>query len=370
MPGFDTLLNHVGTDPIPRMRRSAPASIATMSGPASRPAPSPGPHPHRPRVERLDHGNFVAEIAPDIGGSLASFYSGASASRPRIDWLRATSDSALRAGSPLGLASFPLVPWCNRIRDGRFEWDGHRVALPPNPDGTPHTIHGIGWRRPWRVVDRSVDHVDLAFDETGDGEWPFAFAATQRYALDDHGLTVRLVLRNTGTRAMPAGIGHHPYFAHRRDGDGTRVRASVQAMWRSDAELLPTTLSTACPEVAALREGMRLDRFELDNNFTALEGDARVAWPDGTALRLRAEAPLRHFVLYTPAQHDHFVMEAVSNCTDWLNLHGQFPHGDLGGARLAPGAELAATTRFEPMPAPSTDALDRSAATPGTAASE
>ena len=312
--------------------------------------PNPDLSPDLPTLERLEHAGWIAEIAPAIGGSLAAFFSPATASQPRIDWVRPTSEAALREGSPLGLASFPLVPWCNRIRDGRFEWEGQQISLPPNEDGTPHTIHGIGWRRPWRVMARERQHLDLAFEESGNGAWPFPFAATQRYALDAAGLTVTLAVRNTGAGSMPAGIGHHPYFLHRRDGPGTRVTASVRAMWLSGAEVMPTTLSTTSPELDALRHGMRLDCFELDNNFTGLAHRARVDWPDGHALQLESEPPLDHFVLYTPAQHDFFVMEAVSNCTDWLNLrHQQVPREELGGMSLAPGAELTATTRFVPI---------------------
>src|SRR5687767_10966738 len=108
---------------------------------------------HRaPRVERLQAGPLVAEVAPEIGGSLAALYTRAGATEARRDWLRPTTEAALQTRSPLELASFPLVPWCNRIRDGRFDWNGRRVQLAPNRPGSPHTIHGIGWLRPWRIL--------------------------------------------------------------------------------------------------------------------------------------------------------------------------------------------------------------------------
>lgn len=304
-----------------------------------------------PELERLQAGLLVAEVVPEIGASLAALYTRAGPNGPRRDWLRPTGDAALRSRSPLELASFPLVPWCNRIRDGRFDWNGRRVQLAPNRPGSPHTIHGIGWQRPWRVLERAESWIELGLVEAGTGEWPFPFTAFQRYDLDSEGLTVTLSMRNSGGESMPAGLGHHPYFAHRRDGPGTSVKAQVEAMWLSDAEVMPTTLSYSHPAVAALRAGMRLADFDLDNNFTGLAHEARVSWPDGSGLRLLGKAPLDHFVLYCPADLDFFVIEAVSNCTDWINLRrdGASP-ADTGGTILEPGETLTAQTRWVPKP--------------------
>ena len=304
-----------------------------------------------PGIEQLQAGSLVAEVAPEIGGSLAALYTRAGRTGPRCDWLRPSSDAAVRSGSPLELASFPLVPWCNRIRDGGFDWNGRRIQLAPNRAGSPHTIHGLGWQRPWRILERTESWIELGLVEPGTGEWPFPFTAFQRYDLDSEGLTVTLSMRNSGDASMPAGLGHHPYFPHRREGSGTTLKAEVGAMWLSDAEAMPTRLSATDPAVTALRAGMPLADFVLDNNFTGFAHEARVSWPDGSGLRLLGKAPLDHFVLYCPADEDFFVMEAVSNCTDWINLRREgWSAADTGGATLAPGETLNAQTRWIPKP--------------------
>lgn len=299
-----------------------------------------------PPIERLIAGNLVAEIVPAIGGSIAAFY--ADEPSGRRDWLRPADEEALRAGDPLGMASFPLVPWCNRIRDGHFTWEGRGIQLPPNADGTRHSIHGIGWRRPWQVTAQGASSIELRLIETGEGAWPFAFEATERYALDATALQVELSVHNSGSRPMPVGLGHHPYLPHRRAAAGTTVKAEVRAMWLSDAEVMPTTLSSSDPAVEALNRGMPLAQFVLDNNFTGFGHHARVTWPDGSGLVLASEPPLDYFVLYSPSDQDVFVIEAVSNCTDWLNLRHHTPAAELGGAVLDPGATLTMLTRFVP----------------------
>lgn len=302
-------------------------------------------------TERIASAGLVADIAPAIGGSLVSFFQEADAHAPRRDWLRDGAAAAARGGDAFEMASYPLVPWCNRIRDGRFEWNGRTVRLPPNRPNSRHPLHGIGWQRAWRVTARADDRIDLAFEDDGRGPWPYPFEARQRYALDPAGLDITLALTNTGPETMPAGLAHHPYVPHRREGTGTTVRADVRAMWLADRDVLPTELTDTHPAIAALRHGMRLAEFDLDNNFTGFAHAAEVTWPDGSGLRLLGGAPLDFFVLYCPADKDIAAIEAVSNTTDWLNLRATRPHAAIGGTALAPGATLEVRTRLEPVTA-------------------
>jgi aldose 1-epimerase len=62
---------------------------------------------------------------------------------------------------------------------------------------------------------------------------------------------------------------------------------------------------------------------------------------------MSAGEPLRFFVTYTPTDEDLFVVEPVSNCTDWLNLRHLGPER-VGGMVLAPGETAEAWIRLEP----------------------
>lgn len=299
-------------------------------------------------VLQLQCGTLHAHIAPQAGGSLARFFSqDAGRSHPR-HWLRPASEEAIAQRDPLGMASFPLLPWANRLRQGHFHLDGRTVQLPPHPDLGPHSIHGLGWVRPWQVAMHSRRRLVLELAHDGNGDWPYAFSARQIYSLDAQGLRIDLALRNRGAQRMPAGLGHHPYLPHERQGTGTRLKAHVQGMWESDVELLPTRVNTAHPAVQALCKGMLLQAFDLDNNFTGFGREAEVQWPGGDRLFMQSTAPLDYFVLYCPQDADIFCMEPVSNCTDWLNLP---PDAQAGGHLLEPGQALHASLWLQPAPA-------------------
>ncbi|WP_321815433.1 MULTISPECIES: aldose 1-epimerase [unclassified Paraburkholderia] len=299
----------------------------------------------------LTHGNSHVLIAPHVGGSIAAWYDTDRTTGATEHWLRPATRAAIDERDPLGMASFPLMPYCNRIRDGRFRFDGEMIDLPSGTGALRHALHGHAWRRPWRVESAEKNALTLHFEHEaparGGEAWPFSYEARQHITLDESGLSIRLWARNLGSRTMPFGFGHHPYYPKP---PGTRLSARVRAMWEIDAEVLPVTLS-AHPAVDALENGLIVDEFDLDNNFSGWRREALIEWPhEGRRLTLRAGAPLDYFVLYSAQGLPWFCAEPVSNTTDWLNLQldGLAGRLDVGGTALAPGEIVEAQLGWTP----------------------
>lgn len=295
---------------------------------------------------QLQSGALRLTLAPSVGGAIAAFWSDHDGAR--VDWLRPATPTALAQRNPLGMASFPLLPWCNRIRDGHATFGAREINVPPGHPGAPsgrHPLHGLGWLRPWTVEEATPTRARLSLQVEACAAWPWRFEASQVFELDAVGLVARISLTNRDAVAMPAAIGHHPYFPHT---SGTRLQAVTEAMWRGDAELMPMALE-ATAEVALLRDGVGLDALDLDNNFTGWQHSARIEWPGSrTAIVMAAASPLDFFVLYCPRGADHFCAEPVSQCTDALNLSDRFAPAALGGTVLAPGASLAGRWTLRP----------------------
>jgi aldose 1-epimerase len=298
-------------------------------------------------------GELRVVLAPAAGGSIAAFTRKWQDGRRRreLHWLRPATAAGLAAHNPLDMASFPLVPFCNRIRDGRANFEGREIRFPPNHPGedAPHPLHGIGWLLPWQLESAAPDQAVLTLGVAASPAWPWRFSARQHFRLQERALHVEMQVRNEDTAAMPLGMGHHPYFPHH---PGTRLRSPARAMWRGDAEVMPVDLVTGGP-VDALREGVELDRLDLDNNFVGWERSTRIEWPadlhgPARSLTMEAQPPLDYFVLYCPRGYDYFCAEPVSQCTDWLNLLPQHGREALGGARVAPGET--STVRFSLRP--------------------
>ena len=151
---------------------------------------------------------FGLRLAPEAGGMVTRYWlereSGV------WEWLRPASEVAVPQRDGYLAAAFPLVPFSNRIRGGRFRFDGRDVALPLNRPPERHAIHGQGWQAAWTPREVSTTTALLEFRTRP--RLARAYRATQRFVLSSTNLTVELALENESDAPMPAGLGWHPYF--------------------------------------------------------------------------------------------------------------------------------------------------------------
>jgi aldose 1-epimerase len=273
----------------------------------------------------LRAGDAAVELAPEAGGSVTRYW----IERGPVtrEWLRPTPAGALRAGHPDLAAAFPLVPYSNRIRAGRFSFRGRSVIEPLNRPPERHAIHGHGWQARWQPTEVTAATARLEYRHPA-GAWPWAYHATQRFILTPSELTVELGLSNQSTAPMPAGLGWHPYFPRT---PRATITADVRAMWLTDEERMPTEL--VAPPAAPFGRGR-------DNCFLGWSRRVTIDWPElGARLLMRAEPPLDYLVVFTPARRPFFCVEPVSHVTDAFNL-AEAGRSDSGILVLEPGETL------------------------------
>ncbi len=272
----------------------------------------------------LKAGALRLAVRPDLGGSLAGLWHGTT------PVLRSVEPGAL--AGPRRSACFPLVPYSNRLGFCRFDWDGQAYTTRPNFEDSPHSLHGVGWQRPWTVAACAADTLILRLQHRADEDWPFAFEAEQRLRLSPDALRLELSMTNADHRAQPAGLGWHPYFPKR---EGSRLDLEVASRWEADATQLPTH--------EAAQAGLHgpVAAMAHDHCFGGWRGAATVADPAFT-LRLTASVPW--LVVFTPPALPHYCVEPVSHVND--AIHARDPAA-RGLVALAPGATLAATMTLE-----------------------
>ena len=273
----------------------------------------------------LRAGDAAVELAPEVGGSVTRYW----IERGPVtrEWLRPTPAGALRAGHPELAAAFPLVPYSNRIRAGRFSFRGRSVVEPLNRPPERHAIHGHGWQARWQPTEVTAATARLEYRHPA-GAWPWAYHATQRFILTPSELTVELSLSNQSAAPMPAGLGWHPYFPRT---PRVTITADVRAMWLTDEEKMPT--ERVAPPAAPFGRGR-------DNCFVGWSRRVTIDWPElGARLVMRATPPLDYLVVFTPARRPFFCVEPVSHVTDAFNL-AEAGRSDSGTLVLEPGETL------------------------------
>ena len=173
---------------------------------------------------------------------------------------------------PRGCGSV-LVPWPNRLRAGRFEFEGaeHQLALTePHPG---NAIHGLGrWAR-WSCAEHTADSVTMALDIPPQTGWPFEVLVQVTYTIDpDTGLTVTTEAANHGTGPAPFGAGFHPYLAIGPDGlDEVVLRIPADRRIVTDDAQIPTGTEPVDGGPHDFRAPRRLGPLRLDDGFTGLQ---------------------------------------------------------------------------------------------------
>ena len=111
-----------------------------------------------------------------------------------------------------GGRGLPLVPWPNRLHEGRYAFDGEEHVLPLDEPERRNAIHGLARYVSWTPVDVADDRVTMSVTLWPRHGWPFTLSVSVEYALGPAGLVVTTVAEGTGAGALPYACGAHPYL--------------------------------------------------------------------------------------------------------------------------------------------------------------
>jgi aldose 1-epimerase len=127
-----------------------------------------------------------------------------------------------------------LLPWPNRIRDGRWTWEGEELQLEVASPAAPNAQHGLVTWQPWTVLAAGADSATVGTTILPRPGYPFRLAAAIDYVLAADRLTTTLRVRNDGDRRAPLGAGFHPYFSVGATDDGGIADAEVDLPGRTE----------------------------------------------------------------------------------------------------------------------------------------
>jgi len=270
----------------------------------------------------LREGPLTLGIAPDWGGSLTRF--DLRRGDTLIPILRPAADhpcagQSAGALAALSASSFPMLPYCGRLRAGQFEFEGRRYQFPLNAATERHSSHGDGWSRAWSLT--QLDHHSATMSLPADPAAPMPYAATQHISLRADRLRVTISVSNAGADRLPVGLGLHPYFAQR---SLATLRADLPRRWRWDQEFMPLK-DEPNPQQREFLGARPIAGLAVAAEYAHWDGRASVAWPAlGVEVGIATDPPLRHAVLWVPEQQDFFCFEPQSHATD--ALHAQAGH--------------------------------------------
>ncbi len=249
----------------------------------------------------------------------------------------------------------PLIPWPNRLRDGRYEFAGASQQLALTEPERRNAIHGLVRWANWTVGDRAGDRVvmeHVLHPQTG---WPGTLHVAIEYALGDEGLAVTTTATNVGEVALPYGAGQHPYLTLGTAAvDALTLQAPGRTYLETDERGIPTGVHPVAGTALDFTSARELGDARLDTGYTDLirddDGRARVeiSTPGGARrATLWVDRSYEYLMLFTgdtlaePARRRGLAVEPMT-CA---------PNAFASGAgliELAPGASHRASWGISP----------------------
>lgn len=280
-------------------------------------------------ILRLACGDLRCELAPQLGAAIAGLWRGPD------PVLRSTPGSEL---SQVRLAGcYPLVPFSNRVAHATLVWNGTSHPLVQNFSPEPHAVHGVGWQRPWNLLDCSDTFALLSFEHRPDGSWPFAFDCSQALRLGPDALELTLSVTNQSDLAAPFGLGWHPNFVKRPD---CHVAFEASGRWEMGDDNLPTHRLAS--------SGLDTDcaGLDIDHCFDGWRGELRLR---DAVMDVRLSSSLDHLVVFSRPERDFVSLEPVSHVNNAVNMREAAPHARsrLGVRVLQPAESMSASMRIE-----------------------
>jgi len=282
---------------------------------------------------RIGTDRLSLSVLPEAGGGVLAF--DALVDGQPVPLMRPASfplEDGAGLIDPNRLASYPLLPWSNRIAHGGFFHGEQWVPLARNRADDAWPIHGSGWQRPWTVLSHGPDSMVLALDEALPEA--YAFRATMGYRIvgDTMRFTVRVI--NAGPRALPFGLGVHPFFPLH---GGVRLHAPATSVWQNDGRDPLPVRRESVPPAWDFSEPADLPAGGLNHAFQGWNGHAVIEWP-ARALRLHIEADVDTYVIYVPEGEAFFCFEPVDHPINAVHLPGGAVAN--GMTELAPRSSL------------------------------
>lgn len=228
--------------------------------------------------EPVRHDRVNGDIWSLTAGDYAAEFASVGATLVCLTWRG--EDLVVAVGDPASPTAYPpaysgkvLAPWPNRIRDGRYTWDGVEHETPISEPATGTALHGLVCWQEWRVVGSpSAARLVLASDVYPRPGYPFRLGLTLTADLDAYaGLSLTVTARNLGDADAPYGVAFHPYL---RCGagpvDDCVLDLPADTVVTVDERLLPTGVAPAASEGLDFTGGAVIGARPIDHALTGL----------------------------------------------------------------------------------------------------
>ncbi|WP_310528856.1 aldose 1-epimerase family protein [Nocardioides sp.] len=196
-----------------------------------------------------------------------------------------------------------LMPWPNRIRDGRYSFGGRHLQLALTEPKRSNASHGLARWAAWTLEEHTANSVSLVYRVMAQTGYPWAVDLHVLYDLSADGLTVTQTATNLSGEPAPYACGAHPYLAVGEGIDHLVLMLPAGTRTITDDRLIPTE-TVPVDEAHDFRSGKVIGAVVFDETFGALErvdgvATATLRDPAGHGVALWVDEKIPWLLLYS-----------------------------------------------------------------------
>ncbi|MFT4735817.1 MAG: aldose 1-epimerase [Algoriphagus sp.] len=229
----------------------------------------------------------------------------------------------LKDGEPKkGYPSAILFPFPNRVKDGKYIFEGKEYSLEMNDLEAHNAIHGLVAFETFELISRTPSKIVAKYVYEGLNEgYPFPFELKVIYQLKESSLLFNVEVTNSGSGNMPYGFGWHPYFGF----DGTAIgEMTLKAPKRRRMELNERYIPTGEYEVEKaqiinLKNNILDNVFAIEKEGSESEVILRFKKKKLIVSQKTGKNKLNYMVLYIPPSRNCIAIEPQSCNTNAFN---------------------------------------------------
>lgn len=216
----------------------------------------------------------------------------------------------------LAKSSF-LIPFPNRICDGKYTFEGKTYQLEKNHAKEGHAIHGLLFDKKFSFIDKTIsdDFISLTFEheikkDDFDG-YPFNLLASITFKLEKEKLSIEVKATNLNDINIPYGVGWHPYIklGNKIDNYNLTIPSEDALELSQEKIMIPTS------KIIKKTIGKKIGNAILDTGFTHLKEHSTQI----ENVTVFQDESMDFLQIYTPGHRQSIAIEPMSCAADAFN---------------------------------------------------
>ena len=211
---------------------------------------------------------------------------------------------------------FSLVPFSNRIKNSRFNFNQFEYILTKNDP--PNAIHGHAYLGKWNVLKKTDSSAVIVYKHLANNfGWPWSYEVVQTITLEDNNIIFLLEILNKSNNPMPIGFGIHPYFNY---SDNVKLKFCAQREWLGSPEEFPIK-TKIIENNFNYKKGSDLWKEQKTICYENFYEEVEIFWlSNRKKVKIKTDKIFTHLIIHVPEHAKYFCVEPVSHPTDGFNL--------------------------------------------------